>query len=375
MDVYLVGGAIRDNLLGLDVRERDWVVVGATPKEMLSLGFKPIGKDFPVFLHPTTHEEYALARTERKVGIGYHGFVFYTGIDVTLEDDLKRRDLTINAIAQDANGRLIDPYGGQRDIQNKILRHVSPAFIEDPLRVLRLCRIATMLSDFTVADETMELLGSIVKRGELKSLVAERVFKEIKRSFESRSPWLFFNILEKCGGLEDVLYEFRDKCDLKLDRHIQKICSITDNISIRFAVFCSVLNPEELITLSRRLLVPSHYYQLSLLSITYGNICQDIEQASPRTCLRLLQKTDALRRPLRFLQLLVICWAMDTKGENFASYRPRMVLEKALKVCQAIGIDQVENIQQLKGKDIGLALERLRLEVLIKLWTSLGLPH
>ena len=203
MKIYQVGGAVRDKLLGKPVKDRDWVVVGATPEEMDALGYQPVGKDFPVFLHPETYEEYALARTERKTGPGYKGFAVHYAPDVTLEDDLARRDLTINAMAEDSDGRLIDPFGGRTDLENKILRHVSPAFIEDPLRVLRVARFATRL-DFQIADETLALMRQIVESGELDHLVAERVWSELERALGEARPVRFFEVLRDCGALETL---------------------------------------------------------------------------------------------------------------------------------------------------------------------------
>ncbi|MCB1890039.1 MAG: multifunctional CCA tRNA nucleotidyl transferase/2'3'-cyclic phosphodiesterase/2'nucleotidase/phosphatase, partial [Rhodocyclaceae bacterium] len=207
METYIVGGAVRDRLLGLPVKDRDFVVVGATPEDMLARGFKPVGKDFPVFLHPETREEYALARTERKTAPGYRGFVFHTDPSVRLEDDLVRRDLTINAIASTEDGRLIDPHGGQRDIAERVLRHVSEAFAEDPVRILRLARFAARFPDFRVADETLALCRAMVAAGEVDALVAERVWQEIARGLESAEPLRMFQVLGDCGALARLLPE------------------------------------------------------------------------------------------------------------------------------------------------------------------------
>lgn len=207
--IYLVGGAVRDQLLGRLVKERDWVVVGATPEAMLALGYRPVGKDFPVFLHPETHEEYALARTERKIGPGYHGFACTASPDVTLEEDLKRRDLTINAIAQTPSGDIIDPYGGVQDIQDRVLRHVSPAFVEDPVRILRLARFAARYSGlgFYVAPETRVLMQQMVMQGEVDHLVAERVWQELERALGEAEPGQFFEVLRSCSALAVIFPE------------------------------------------------------------------------------------------------------------------------------------------------------------------------
>jgi tRNA nucleotidyltransferase (CCA-adding enzyme) len=217
---YLVGGAVRDALLGLPVREKDWVVVGAAPEDMAAAGYRPVGKDFPVFLHPQTKEEHALARTERKSGRGYHGFTFHTGAEVTLEEDLIRRDLTVNAMARDDDGTLVDPYGGQRDLQARLLRHVSPAFAEDPVRILRVARFAARFAPlgFRVADETMALMRQMVERGEADHLVSERVWKETERTLSGDGrdeagyrPSVYFQVLHGCGALARVMPELAPK--------------------------------------------------------------------------------------------------------------------------------------------------------------------
>ena len=205
--IYTVGGAVRDALLGLPVKDRDYVVVGADPEQLQALGYQPVGKDFPVFLHPDTHEEYALARTERKTAPGYAGFTFHAAADVTLEQDLMRRDLTINAIAMDKQGNLIDPYGGQADIQNKIFRHVSSAFAEDPVRILRLARFAARFPDFTIASETMQLMHTMVQAGEVDALVPERVWQELSRGLMEKKPSRLFQVLQECGALQKILPE------------------------------------------------------------------------------------------------------------------------------------------------------------------------
>ena len=206
---YVVGGAVRDELLGLPAADRDWVVVGASPQELLDQGYKPVGKDFPVFLHPVTREEVALARTERKVGPGYKGFAFHAASDVTLEQDLARRDLTINAIARAEDGSLIDPHGGQADLQARLLRHVSPAFVEDPVRVLRVARLAARFPDFSVAPETMELLRQMVAQGEVDTLVPERVWQELSRGLMAQRPSRMMEVLEDCGALRRLLPAWR----------------------------------------------------------------------------------------------------------------------------------------------------------------------
>ena len=212
---YLVGGAVRDQLLGLPVTDRDWVVVGATPEQLQQEGFRLVGQDFPVFLHPTSGEEYALARTERKTAAGYHGFAFHAAPDVTLEQDLARRDLTINAMAEDEHGQVIDPYGGQRDLADRVLRHVSPAFAEDPVRILRLARFAARFADFRVAPETVALMREMVAAGEVDALVAERVWQELSRGLMERRPSRMFEVLRDAGALQKLLPEFT-AADMKI---------------------------------------------------------------------------------------------------------------------------------------------------------------
>lgn len=207
MQLYVVGGAVRDELLGLPATDRDWVAVGATPEQLLALGYRPVGKDFPVFLHPHTGEEVALARTERKTAPGYRGFAFHAAPDVTLEQDLARRDLTVNAMARAEDGTLIDPHGGQRDIEARVLRHVSPAFVEDPVRLLRVARLAARLADFTIAPETMALLARMVAAGEVDALVPERVWQELSRGLMTRRPSRMFDVLRECGALARLLPE------------------------------------------------------------------------------------------------------------------------------------------------------------------------
>ena len=251
METYLVGGGVRDHLLGLAIKDRDWVVVGSSPEEMLAQGYQPVGKDFPVFLHPKTHEEYALARTERKSGKGYKGFTVYAAPDVTLEQDLERRDLTINAIAQADDGNLIDPYNGQQDLKDKVLRHVSPAFIEDPVRVLRIARFAARFG-FTIADETRQLIQKMVENKELDHLVPERVWQELAKALATEQPSLFFMALRDAGALKTLFPDIErlfgvpqvKKWHPEIDTgiHVMMVidqaAKLTDDIAVRFAALC-----------------------------------------------------------------------------------------------------------------------------------------
>ena len=263
MKIYLVGGAVRDELLGLPVKERDWVVVGSTPHEMLSRKFQPVGKDFPVFLHPKTHEEYALARTERKTGKGYTGFQFHADPDVTLEDDLKRRDLTINAMAKTEDGELIDPYGGQADLKTRTFHHVSPAFSEDPVRILRVARFAAQLPEFHVHKDTNVLMQTMVKNGEVNALVAERVWKEFVRALKAKAPTRFFEVLSLCDALPALFPELHHT-PFSTDVFTRAIANNQEAV-IRFAVLLSHLPLKTIQHLCQRYRVPSEFSELATL--------------------------------------------------------------------------------------------------------------
>ena len=289
LNFYVVGGAVRDELLGLPVQDKDFVVVGATPEDMTALGFRPVGKDFPVFLHPETHEEYALARTERKSGRGYKGFTVYAAPDVTLEQDLARRDLTINAMAKTPEGELIDPFGGKKDLEDGVLRHVSDAFHEDPVRILRVARFAARFG-FRIADETMALMKFMVDNGEADHLVAERVWQEFSRGLGEHRPELMFEALERCDFRPKLLPELRDIPS-----------SFTGPLPVRFAVLCWPLTEPEIEALCGRLRAPNEERELALLAAR----CQGpLAAATPADLLALFKRADALRRPERFAQFL-----------------------------------------------------------------------
>jgi tRNA nucleotidyltransferase (CCA-adding enzyme) len=348
MDIYLVGGAVRDRLLKRPVRDHDWVVTGATPEQMADLGYRPVGKDFPVFLHPQTKEEYALARTERKSGHGYHGFVFHTSAEVTLEQDLARRDLTINAMAEDSDGNIIDPYGGQRDLKNRVLRHVSDAFIEDPVRLLRIARYAARYATlgFTIAEETMQLLKQIVASGEIDALVAERVWNEISNALDEDSPSVFFLTLRQCGALAILLPEIEQlfgvpqtsKHHPEIDTGVHNMMVIdmaaqmnADN-DVRFAALCHDLGkgttpvaelPRHIghehrgLSLIRdlcsRLRVPTAHRKLAELVCEYHTHCHRAADLRPSRILDVLEALDVFRRPQRLDGFLLACEA-DAKG-------------------------------------------------------------
>jgi tRNA nucleotidyltransferase (CCA-adding enzyme) len=293
MRVYVVGGAVRDELLGLPVQDRDYVVVGATPDEMERQGYKPVGKDFPVFLHPQTHEEYALARTERKSGRGYKGFTVHAAPDVTLEEDLRRRDLTINAMAKAEDGALIDPFGGKRDLENRVLRHVSEAFAEDPVRILRVARFAARFG-FDVAPETMALMKRMVDSGETDYLVPERVWQEFSKGLMEREPERMFAVLEVCGLRRKLLPELRERA------------SLSGSLAVRFARLCWPLQEPEVEALCTRLKVPSEIRELALLACRNRVALRASRLASPEALYELLKRADAFRRPERFEELLEV---------------------------------------------------------------------
>jgi tRNA nucleotidyltransferase (CCA-adding enzyme) len=293
LKTYTVGGAVRDELLGLPVQDRDYVVVGATPEEMVAAGFRPVGRDFPVFLHPQTHEEYALARTERKSGRGYKGFTVHAAPDVTLEDDLARRDLTINAIAKDTDGRLIDPHGGERDLRAGLLRHVSGAFQEDPVRILRVARFAARFG-FRIAEETMQLMKTMVASGEADHLVPERVWQEFAKGLAEPHPERMFEALEACGLRARLMPEL-----------VRVPKNYAGPLAVRFAVLCWMLSEAEVTALCDRLRVPNEERDLALLAARLrGALTASMSATTAGDLLNLLKRADAFRRPERFAALL-----------------------------------------------------------------------
>ncbi|HVL56709.1 MAG TPA: multifunctional CCA addition/repair protein [Burkholderiaceae bacterium] len=348
MQVYVVGGAVRDELLGLPVNDRDWVVVGATPEALVAQGFRPVGRDFPVFLHPRTNEEYALARTERKTARGYKGFQVRYSPDVTLEDDLRRRDLTINAMARDAEGRLIDPYGGERDLRARVLRHVSDAFAEDPVRILRVARFAARFSDFEVAPETVALMRAMADSGEVDALVPERVWQEFARGLMEPVPSRMFEVLRGCGALARLIPELDRLWGVpqRADHHpevdtgvhvmmvIDCAAKMRAPLPVRFAALTHDLGKgltpphvlprhiqhearsvELVLQLCERLKVPNDCRDLAVIvAREHGNVHRAAE-LKPATIMKLLERTDALRRPQRFEQMLQACEA-DHRGRG-----------------------------------------------------------
>jgi tRNA nucleotidyltransferase (CCA-adding enzyme) len=320
--IYLVGGAVRDELLGLEVSERDWVVVGATPEEMESRGYRRVGRDFPVFLHPDSGEDYALARTERKRGRGHTGFECDASPNVTLEQDLERRDLTVNAIAKDGTGELIDPFGGIGDLQAHVLRHVSDAFAEDPLRVLRVARFAARFASmhFRVADETIELMSVMARSGELDSLTPERVWYELEQALESSSPATFFRVLGRCGALNTLFAELFEGGDVaSLEDHVgfralERADAGTLDPESAFALLWLGRSAEKVERFAARMKLPSRFRDLALLVARKTDEIAGWERASANELLELLKSVDALRRPARFAKLMKIvsCARDDT---------------------------------------------------------------
>lgn len=398
MKTYLVGGAVRDKLLGRPVTERDWVVVGASPEHMQSLGYTAVGKDFPVFLHPHTREEYALARTERKTGHGYGGFSFYCGVEVTLDDDLIRRDLTINAMAEDEQGNIIDPYNGRDDLQQKLLRHVSPAFAEDPVRVLRVARFAARYYQygFRVANDTIALMQSMVANGEVDHLVAERIWKETERALGEPNPEIFIQVLRDCHALErlypeiDTLFGVPQTAthhpEVDTGIHtlmsLQQAAKLSNNTCVRFATLLHDLGkgttPQKewprhiahedrslplIKNLCERIAAPRDYKELALMVAQWHTHCHRAKELKPATVLKVLQSNDAFRRPERFLQFLLCCEA-DARGrtgfEN-REYPQADFFRSALDAARQIDITPLRE-QGLTGPAFGDAITRLRLE-------------
>jgi tRNA nucleotidyltransferase (CCA-adding enzyme) len=342
---YTVGGAVRDELLGLPVKDRDYVVVGATPEEMVRLGFKPVGKDFPVFLHPETHEEYALARTERKSGRGYKGFTVYASPEVTLQEDLERRDLTINAMAKAEDGTLIDPFDGAKDLQAGILRHVSDAFAEDPVRILRVARFAARFG-FRVADKTLELMKEMVASGEADYLVPERVWQEFSRGLGEPHPALMFDVLERCGFLKKAFPELKPWPK-----------QFSGSVPVRFALLAWPLKESEVNALCERLRAPNDVRELALAACRNKD---KLRGSTPEALLELLKRTDAFRRPERFAELLEVARLAEPDLDTSR-------IERALRAAVAVDAGAIaaaaaspskipESIDEARIKAIGQAL-------------------
>jgi len=400
MRVYLVGGAVRDRLLGLPVGERDWVVVGATPEELVRQGYQSVGREFPVFLHPQTHEEYALARLERKVAPGYRGFTTQFSPAVTLEEDLRRRDLTINAMAESEAGEVIDPYGGQADLAARRLRHVSEAFVEDPVRILRVARFAARFAalGFTVADDTLQLMQRMTLAGEVSALVPERVWQETERALGEARPEVFFETLRACGALAVIFPELdalfgvpqppRWHPEVDTGVHVMLALRYAADAgapaAVRFAVLAHDLGKartprahwpshhghEELgvpliEALCERLKVPNGHRELAVLAGRYHTRVHRAGELKAATLLTLLENCDALRRPERFAELLLACEA-DARGRTgleSAPYPQVAYLQQVRAAAAAVALTEEER-RGLRGAEIGAELRRRRLEAI-----------
>ncbi len=403
MQVYLVGGAVRDALLGLPVKERDWVVVGGTRDGLLRSGYREVGRDFPVFLHPESHDEYALARLERKVAPGYRGFTVEFGPEVTLEEDLERRDLTINAMAQAADGSLVDPHGGQADIESRTLRHVSKAFTEDPVRVLRVARFAARFAPlgFKVAPETMELMRSMVQRHEVDALVSERVWQESEKALREPAASSFFGVLRECGALKpiypeiDALFgvpqppQWHPEIDTGIHTFmaLDQAAALTADTRVRFAALVhdlgkAVTPPSEwprhpgheersvalIEALCARLRIPGDYRELALIVARYHGIVHRAFELRPNTLLKFLERADAFRRPQRFAQALLACEA-DARGRLGMESKPypqREHVSSAREAAAAIR-PSAEDIAASSGAGIAERLRQRRLRALSEL--------
>lgn len=400
MKIYLVGGAVRDALLDYPVHERDWVVVGARPEELERQGYQQVGKDFPVFLHPQTKDEYALARTERKQGHGYTGFAVDYDPTVTLEEDLQRRDLTINAIARDEDGTLIDPCGGKADLEQRVLRHVSEAFVEDPLRVLRTARFAARYAhlQFTVAPETLALMADIVAQGELAHLPAERVWVETEKALGERNPEVFIQVLRDCGALAALLPEVdalfgvpqppAHHPEIDTGEHVlmtlQQAAALSEDTDVRFAVLMHDLGkaatpPEEwprhirheergialIEQVCKRLRVPKRHSELARTVCAQHTLCHRALELRGKTVLKLLNATDALRRPDRFESFLLACEA-DARGRlglEQRDYPQADYLRRAREVAQSVNAEQFTD-SGVTGKALGDAIADRRAKLL-----------
>lgn len=394
---YLVGGAVRDKLLGLPIKDRDWVVVGSTPEQMKQAGFQQVGADFPVFLHPTSNEEYALARTERKTGKGYGGFSCHAAPDVTLEEDLCRRDLTINAMAMDSSGQLIDPYGGQRDLDARILRHVSPAFAEDPLRILRVARFSARFHPlgFRIAPETLALMRTIVDQGEADFLTGERIWQETLRSLGEAAPWIYFQTLRNCGALRVIMPELDALFGIpqppahhpEVDTGVhalmvlEQACRLSADPEVRFAALLHDLGKARtkkvdwphhyghenlgvapIKALCQRIKAPNTFRELAELCSLYHTHIHRCQELKSSTLQRLFSDADAYRRPERFEKFLLCCEA-DARGRTGFEERAYPQADEARTALQAARSVEITPLleQGLQGKALGDAITQERI--------------
>lgn len=400
MQIYLVGGAVRDKQLGLPVREKDWVVVGGTAEALETQGYRMVGKSFPVFLHPETREEYALARTETKTGPGYRGFTIHSDTDITLEQDLKRRDLTINAMAEDSDGTIIDPYGGLQDLNSRVLRHVSDAFREDPLRILRVARFAARYHElgFVVAEDTLELMAQMTAGGETDTLVPERVWRETELTLTEPRPDVFFEILKQCGALAVIYPELDalfgvpqpEKWHPEVDTGVHTMLALktaaqmSPSSEVRFATLVHDLGkgttPREqwpghraheqrsvalVQGLCQRLGVPNRYRDLAVHVALYHTLCHRALELRPTTLLRMLEHVDAFRRPNRCEDFLLACTAdaRGRTGRETAPYPQADLIRQAREAAAGVGAEPFKG-QDLTGKALGAAIHKKRIEAI-----------
>ena len=364
---FVVGGAVRDELLGLGPADRDWVVVGATPQQLIELGYKPVGKDFPVFLHPTTGEEVALARTERKVGAGYHGFTFHAAPEVTLEEDLARRDLTINAIARAEDGTLIDPFGGRADLAARVLRHVSGAFVEDPVRLLRVARLAARLPDFGVAPETMALLRQMVDAGEVDALVPERVWQELSRGLMTEHPARLFEVLRASGALPRLLPELEANWCARRDQALACCARAGAPLPVRWACLVHGSGDTAAVrALGQRLRVSGECLQLAEVLVREHATLQASGTLDAPQLMDLFERCDALRRPDRFDALLLAsaCTAAGGGDGTEGTGPPRPRLPRLLRAAAAVDTAAIARDSAARGRrgpEVGLDIRQARI--------------
>jgi tRNA nucleotidyltransferase (CCA-adding enzyme) len=400
MKVYLVGGAVRDERLGIPVAEQDWCVVGSTPDALVDLGYKPVGKDFPVFLHPTSGEEYALARTERKTGAGYHGFKIHADPDVTIEDDLQRRDLTINAIAVDEDGTITDPFGGIADIESRVLRHVSDAFVEDPVRILRVAKFAARFAvlGFTVAEDTMGLMSEMVANGEVDALVPDRVWKETEAALANDNPQVFFDVLRQCGALHRLYPEIDSlfgvpqpakwhpeiDCGIHTMMVLEQAAKLSPDGDVRFAALVHDLgkattdkkllpshfgHEQRSVKLIRKLVdrlpVPNAYRDLALLVAEFHGHAHRAHELKADTLLRVIRRTDAIRRPERIEKFIIACEA-DARGRTGLEENPYPQADYLRGALQAIAGISAQDFkdEDFSGPEIGQAIDDARIRAL-----------
>jgi tRNA nucleotidyltransferase (CCA-adding enzyme) len=379
MKIYEVGGAVRDELLGLRVQDRDWVVVGATPEEMEAQGFKPVGRDFPVFLHPKTHEEYALARTERKTAPGYRGFTLHASPAVTLEEDLQRRDLTINAMAREPGGALVDPFGGVDDLRNRILRHVSAAFIEDPVRVLRVARFAARFKEgfnFTVAPKTYALMEAMVERGEVDALVPERVWQELSRGLNESTPSELFRVLHRCGALSRITPELMGAWLNRSEQALETVdhaAVMRHPLGVRWSAFLVNLlqdnahsGREVIVPLCERIRVPTDIRDLARITAENFADISAIAAASAEKLLTVIERTDGVRRPQRFEEILAThACCMQAREGNTAQAEEDTVWGRLNRALQAtLKVPTGDIVKDVEPADIPARIREARLRAI-----------